>query len=106
MITFAPIGPGDDPKTFDGYDLSDALQKLLDQGAACVGVNCARGPKTMIPIMKHMKEKVKVCIYQVKIHLLSILCVIIKCTNFQTKILQYVIQGNLDHVKIVDETVI
>ena len=60
MVTLAPIGKEKIPTTFDGYPLKVALQKLLDGGAACVGVNCARGPNTMIPLMRHLKQEVKV----------------------------------------------
>ena len=60
MVTLALIGKEKIPTTFDGYPLKVALQKLLDEGAACVDVNCARGPNTMIPLMRHLKQEVKV----------------------------------------------
>ncbi|XP_067933617.1 betaine--homocysteine S-methyltransferase 1-like isoform X2 [Watersipora subatra] len=59
VITLAPAGPGPMPKTFDGYELKDALQRLLDEGAACVGLNCSRGPKTMIPIFRELRKDIK-----------------------------------------------
>jgi len=60
VITLAPNSIRDPPLTFDDYELSVALQNLLDDGAACVGVNCVRGPKTMIPLIKRLRQEVKV----------------------------------------------
>ena len=60
VVTLALIGKEKIPTTFDGYPLKVALQKLLDEGAACVDVNCARGPNTMIPLVRHLKQEVKV----------------------------------------------
>ena len=60
VVTLALIGKEKIPTTFHGYPLKVALQKLLDEGAACVDVNCARGPNTMIPLIRHLKQEVKV----------------------------------------------
>ena len=60
VITLAPVGKEKIPTTFDGYPLKEALQRLLDEGAACVGLNCARGPNTMIPLITHLKQEIKV----------------------------------------------
>jgi len=60
VITLAPNSIRDPPLTFDDYELSVALQNLLDDGAACVGVNCVRGPQTMIPLIKRLRQEVKV----------------------------------------------
>ncbi|XP_038059787.1 betaine--homocysteine S-methyltransferase 1-like isoform X2 [Patiria miniata] len=46
------------PATVDGVDYVDAFNKLAEAGADVVGLNCARGPATMLPIME---EAVKVC---------------------------------------------
>ena len=88
MVTLAPIGKEKIPTTFDGYPLKVALQKLLDEGAACVGVNCARGPNTMIPLMRHLKQEVKVgwfaCTLQIS--LLHNCCANIYFGNFSTTV--------------------
>lgn len=62
MITLAPVDLKDpaDMKTFDGYRLVDALRMLQEEGAVCVGINCMRGPETIIPIMKHLRKELKV----------------------------------------------
>lgn len=60
MVTLAPAGAAEIPKTFDGYELSYALQSLVDEGAASVGINCSRGPRTMIPIIKQLRKDVQV----------------------------------------------
>jgi betaine-homocysteine S-methyltransferase len=43
----------------DGYTPEDACQRLADLGADVVGLNCYRGPGTMLPILKKVTEKVK-----------------------------------------------
>ncbi|XP_077977158.1 betaine--homocysteine S-methyltransferase 1-like [Glandiceps talaboti] len=43
--------------TNDGVKISEACKKLEEAGAAVVGVNCTRGPDTIIPIAKKIKEK-------------------------------------------------
>lgn len=45
-------------KTLDGVPIGVALKELLDDGAALVGVNCTRGPQTMLEVIK---EVVKIC---------------------------------------------
>jgi len=45
-------------KTFDGVPLPEACRRLEEAGADVVGVNCARGPDTMIPLVKEIR---KVC---------------------------------------------
>ena len=59
VITICPFGA--EGKTFDGLEVPDALARLEAEGADVVGLNCGRGPKTMIPMIKKCKEKVKVC---------------------------------------------
>ncbi|XP_022100731.1 betaine--homocysteine S-methyltransferase 1-like [Acanthaster planci] len=49
---------GGKPATLDGVEYSEALSRLVDAGADVVGLNCARGPATMLPILE---EAVKVC---------------------------------------------
>ncbi|XP_071800453.1 betaine--homocysteine S-methyltransferase 1-like [Asterias amurensis] len=48
------------PATLDGVDLCEAFQKLEAAGADVLGLNCARGPATMMPLMKEIKTYVKV----------------------------------------------
>ena len=43
----------------DGYTPEDACQRLADLGAEVVGLNCYRGPETMLPVLKKVTEKVK-----------------------------------------------
>ncbi len=54
MITFATTGE----KTHDGYHWETACKKLHDQGADIVGYNCSRGPATMLPLLKKLRNKV------------------------------------------------
>jgi len=46
-------------KTQEGIDLPEAMQKLVDAGAAVVGLNCGRGPQTILPLIKDIVAKVK-----------------------------------------------
>jgi len=60
VITLAPVDFSGEMKTFDGYKLGDALKLLEDEGAACVGLNCARGPETIIPLIRDIRKQIKV----------------------------------------------
>jgi len=46
-------------KTQEGLDLPESMKKLADAGAAVVGLNCGRGPTTMIPLIKDILTLVK-----------------------------------------------
>ncbi|KAF6034419.1 hypothetical protein EB796_007269 [Bugula neritina] len=59
VITLAPVDFSGEMKTFDGYKLGDALKLLEDEGAACVGLNCARGPETIIPLIRDIRKQIK-----------------------------------------------
>src|SRR2546428_1548556 len=55
MVTLASTHPG---QTWDGYDYVEACKILADQGADIVGLNCDRGPATMLPIIKRLRATV------------------------------------------------
>ena len=40
------------PRMADGYDFATACKTLADRGAVVVGLNCGRGPKTLLPILR------------------------------------------------------
>jgi len=42
----------------EGIPIEDACLKLYEAGATVVGLNCARGPATMLPMLKKIREKV------------------------------------------------
>jgi betaine-homocysteine S-methyltransferase len=44
--------------TKDGYTFSQACKILRDQGADVVGLNCSRGPDTMLPLLKDIAKDV------------------------------------------------
>jgi betaine-homocysteine S-methyltransferase len=46
--------------TREGWDVAEACRKLADAGADVVGLNCARGPKTMLPLLEKIVKAVKV----------------------------------------------
>ena len=57
MITLTPYIPD---MTTDDIPIPEACRKLEEAGAAVVGLNCGRGPATMIPLLKEVREACKV----------------------------------------------
>jgi betaine-homocysteine S-methyltransferase len=55
MVTLATV---QDSKTRDGYDYVEACNILADSGADIVGLNCDRGPATMLPLMAKVRKAV------------------------------------------------
>ncbi|HXZ74756.1 MAG TPA: homocysteine S-methyltransferase family protein [Streptosporangiaceae bacterium] len=55
MVTLAPTQPG---RTRDGYEYADACRILAAEGAQVVGLNCDRGPRTMVPLIARIREVV------------------------------------------------
>jgi betaine-homocysteine S-methyltransferase len=47
-------------KTTEGVSVPEALERLSSKGAAVVGLNCARGPKTMLSLIKEVVDSGKV----------------------------------------------
>jgi len=45
--------------TREGWSATDACKRLADAGADVVGLNCIRGPETMLPLLKHIRGVVK-----------------------------------------------
>jgi betaine-homocysteine S-methyltransferase len=43
------------PETRDGWTPEDACKRLEDAGAAVVGLNCIRGPRTMLPLIERVR---------------------------------------------------
>lgn len=46
--------------TREGWGVAEACKRLEDAGADVVGLNCARGPKTMLPLLEQVRKAVKV----------------------------------------------
>ena len=59
MVTFASVQPA---TTYDGYDYVDACRDLADAGATIVGLNCSRGPATMLPLLERIRSAVDVAV--------------------------------------------
>lgn len=57
MVTFASVKPD---ATYDGYNYVDACRTLADAGADVVGLNCSRGPVTMLPLLEQIRAAVNV----------------------------------------------
>ena len=59
MVTFASVQP---TGTYDGYDYVDACGVLAEHGATVVGLNCSRGPETMLPLLERIRSSVDVAV--------------------------------------------
>lgn len=46
-------------KTADGVDLIEACKRLSERGATVVGLNCGRGPATMLPLLRAIVPAVR-----------------------------------------------
>ena len=55
LVTLASVQP---ERTRDGYDYVEACKILADHGADIVGLNCDRGPATMLPIIERVRASV------------------------------------------------
>jgi methionine synthase I (cobalamin-dependent) len=47
-----------DQMTFDGWTIPEACKRLEDAGADVVGLNCIRGPQTMLPLLEEIRAAV------------------------------------------------
>ena len=56
VITLAPMGEN---KMRDGWTVLDTLRTLEDRGADVVGMNCFRGPNTMMPYLRKARRVLK-----------------------------------------------
>ena len=45
--------------TREGWGVADACKRLADAGADVLGLNCIRGPETMLPLLKEIRGLVK-----------------------------------------------
>ncbi len=45
--------------TREGWDPVDACKRLEEGGAEVVGLNCSRGPRTMLPLLRRIRKAVK-----------------------------------------------
>jgi betaine-homocysteine S-methyltransferase len=57
MVTLASVRP---TATYDDVDYVEACKVLADHGAAIVGLNCSRGPATMLPLLEQIRAAVDV----------------------------------------------
>ena len=56
VITIAPMGINE---MMDGVSVLDTLKELEQRGADVVGMNCFRGPKTMMPFLRQARQILK-----------------------------------------------
>ncbi|XP_038059381.1 betaine--homocysteine S-methyltransferase 1-like isoform X4 [Patiria miniata] len=47
------------PATIDGVEICETFKQLEAAGADVLGLNCARGPTTMLPLMEEVKKCIK-----------------------------------------------
>jgi betaine-homocysteine S-methyltransferase len=53
VITIAPMGEN---RMRDGWSIVDTCKELEQRGADVVGMNCFRGPATMLPYLKEIRQ--------------------------------------------------
>jgi betaine-homocysteine S-methyltransferase len=46
------------PETREGWSTGEACRRLKEAGADVVGLNCSRGPATMLPLLKEVRDAV------------------------------------------------
>ncbi|XP_067675735.1 betaine--homocysteine S-methyltransferase 1-like isoform X1 [Haliotis asinina] len=56
VITMAAYVPD---RTTDDVPFPQAMRRLEEEGAAVVGLNCARGPATMLPLLRQIRQACK-----------------------------------------------
>ena len=54
VVTFASTAD----TTIDGFEFDDACRRLEEAGADVVGLNCSRGPSTLLPILEKVRAAV------------------------------------------------
>jgi betaine-homocysteine S-methyltransferase len=54
VVTFASTMDA----TIDGVDLVEACRRVAESGAEVVGLNCSRGPETMLPVLERIRDAV------------------------------------------------
>jgi betaine-homocysteine S-methyltransferase len=47
------------PETREGWSTGEACRRLKDAGADVVGLNCSRGPATMLPLLQEVRDAVE-----------------------------------------------
>ena len=56
VITLAPMGEN---KMRDGWEIVDACLELEQRGATAAGMNCFRGPPTMMPYIREIRKRAR-----------------------------------------------
>ena len=62
MPSVVTLGPSQNNCTEgkDSMSFGDACRELENLGADVVGINCFRGPKSILPVIKEIRQKCKV----------------------------------------------
>ena len=56
-----------DETTWEGWTPEDACRRFEEAGADVVGLNCARGPSTMLPLLERIRARVTCCVAAVPV---------------------------------------
>jgi betaine-homocysteine S-methyltransferase len=60
LASVITLAVGQDPRTREGWSVAEACRRLADAGADVVGLNCIRGPATMLPLLPDIVAAVDV----------------------------------------------
>ena len=56
--------------TLDDIPIPEACRRLEEAGAAVVGLNCSRGPSTMLPLIRDIREVCQVSLLFTSNHMI------------------------------------
>src|SRR5438128_7508417 len=59
QIAVITLAMHEEDVTREGWRIADACKRIVDAGADVVGLNCIRGPETMLPLLKQIRDAVK-----------------------------------------------
>ena len=60
QVSVITLAMHQDDVTREGWTVAEACKRLADAGADVVGLNCIRGPATMMPLLREIRAAIKV----------------------------------------------
>ena len=60
LVAVVTLSIHQEPQTREGWSPEEACQRLEDAGADVVGLNCIRGPGTMLPLLQAIRDRLTV----------------------------------------------
>ena len=89
------IDPGIKEMTIDGMSVPALCRELEEVGADVVGLNCALGPDTIMPIMRKVKKACKVNVWSLKNKYSNIIGKFVYCRKTRIVIVKWKMTASL-----------